>query len=107
MVDGKGKNAGAPLKNCSGPENKDAWISFGKCSARQYKISFIFEHLDCLMGGEVQNAGYKSAKCKVQSAMCTLAARKGEYAGAPLKICSGPENKNSSIFGTGHAVILM
>ena len=35
ISDGKGENVGAPLKNCSGPENKNASISLGKHIAIQ------------------------------------------------------------------------
>ena len=44
MVQRKRENAGAPLKNCSGPENENAPISLGKYSANAKEFSSVFEH---------------------------------------------------------------
>ena len=80
------ENQRKPEENCSGPENENASISLGKYNANAKEFSTVFEHLDRSTRPHRSNRRRKNRFLS-----------KGEINGASAKICSGPENQNSSI----------
>ena len=89
MFDFFKKIYGAPAKNCSGSENRDASILVGRHIANAMIFSIVFDRFRAPRSIEA-SASVDSGR-KIRFDFCT------EMYGAPAKICSGPENRDASI----------